>query len=170
MATNWFNSDGLLVKYGTNEATPGVAGTFGEGGNVGNLMILEVRLPLLTSLTAVDTIQEESVFLPKNIRVEKVEVVADVAATSGGAATLSVGLVKTDRTTVVGANALLNAVALADINATGNIKTYSVGVAGVGTLVGAATVGTTQAYLTARWTGAAYTAGAVTVRIFFKNP
>ena len=167
MAVNWFNSDGLLVKFGPAEALPGSAGGFSD--TVGNLHIVELRLAALTNLTAVDTIVEENVFLPKNIRIEKVEIVADVAATSGGAATLSVGTVRSDRVTAVAANGLLNAVALADINTQGNIKTYSVGIAGVGSLVGTVT-GANPTYITARWTAAAYTAGAVTVRIFWKNP
>ena len=167
---NWFNSDGLYVKFGPGEVTPAVAGAFGEGSNVGNLNILEIRLAALTTLTATDTIIQESVFLPKNIRIEKVEIVSDTAATSGGVATLSVGLVRTDRVTAVAANGILNAVPLADVNVLGAIKTYSVGVTGVGSLVGAATVGANPTYLTARFTTAAYTAGAVTVRIFYKTP
>lgn len=177
MANNpWFNADGLYVKFGTGEASTtgsnglGTAGTFGEGGNVGDLNVVEIRLIDLTKLTTTAQIIDDNFFLPKGCRIEQVEVIADTAATSGGSAVLTIGLMKSDRSTLVDATGVLSSAPLADHNAIGLKKIYTPGVTGVGSSVGTATAGAFPMTLTAKYTTAAYTAGALTIRIFYKQP
>lgn len=167
MATNWFNNDGLLVKYGTNEATAGRAGEV--AGNNGNTRIIELRLSDLTVLTdATQTVLDENVFVPKNARIEWVDVLNVTAATSGGAATLDLGLIRRDQTTELDYDGLLAAAPLSDWNALGETKHYMVGVTGAGALMG--TVLANSGYLVATWNVGAFTAGAIDIRIGFSFP
>jgi hypothetical protein len=164
---NWLNSDGLYVKFGDKEAAIGVAGEVAEA--IGNTRIIEMRIPALSALTAGDVIQEQNVVIPKNTRIEWVEVMNTATATSGGAATLSLGLVRSDQSTLIAAAGLISAAPLTDFDTLGETKRYSVGVAGVGTLVGAVT-GANTGLITAKFATAAFTAGALTIRIAISNP
>jgi hypothetical protein len=163
---NWLNADGLYIKYGTNEAQPGIAGEVSE--SAGPVRILEMRISPLTSLTAADVVQEQNLYLPKNTRIEYVEVMNTVAATSGGAATLSVGLVRSDQVTLIAAGGLINAAPFTDFDVLGETKRYSVGVTGAGTLIGTTTAN--PGLITAKFGTAAFTAGAITIRIAISNP
>jgi hypothetical protein len=167
MATNWFNSDGLLVKFGTNEATPGVAGEYGFLTD-GNVHVLEVRL--LTLETLVDTasasaIVDENAWLPKNARIEWIDVLNVEAAATG--ATLDLGLIRFDRVTELDYDGLLAAAPIADWNALGETKHYMVGVTGAGALMG--TVLANPGYIVATY-NTAFTAGALEIRIGYSFP
>ena len=160
---SWYNNDGLLVKIGTEEATAGKAGSYEWDGPQS---MVELVINPLTGLTASAVIQSDVVALPAGAVIQEVHVIADVAATSGGAATLNVGLIKSDRSTNVSDTAVVNAMAITAIDAAGETNKLLVGSTGAGTSMGAS-VGTLPVLLTAKYGTAAFTAGKVTVRIFY---
>lgn len=168
MATNWLNSDGLYVKFGTNEATPGVAGEYGFLTD-GNTHVLEVRISDLTTVPdSTQTILDQNVWLPDNARILWVEVINTTAATSGGSATLDLGLIRFDQTTELDYDGLLANAPLTDWDTLGETKRYQVGVTGAGALVG--TVLANPGYLVATYDTAAFTAGALHIKIGYEFP
>lgn len=167
MATNWFNSDGLLVKFGTNEAAAGVAGEYGFLTD-GNVHVLEVRLLTLETIPdSTQTILDENAWLPDNARIEWIDVINTEAAT-GTNATLDLGLIRFDRTTELDYDGLLANAPLTDWDTLGETKHYMVGVTGAGALVG--TVLTNPGYLVATYDTAAFTAGSLWIRIGYSFP
>ncbi len=167
MATNWFNADGLLVKFGTNEATAGKAGEYGAL-HEGNTHVIALRLSDLTVLTdSTQTVLDENVFVPKNARIEWVDIINTTAAT-GTNAVLDLGLIRRDQTTELDYDGLLADAPRTDWDALGETKHYMVGVTGAGALMG--TVLTNSGYLVATYDTAAFTAGAVEIRVGFSFP
>lgn len=158
----WYNSDGLYIKFGTDQATAGKAGEYRTNGAQ---RVVELSIPALTALTTTGVIQDDHVVLPAGARIEKVEVVTKTAATSGGAATLDIGLIRTDRSTAYDDDGLVAAAALTTIDAAGETTSLTVGSTGAGALIG--TTLANNGYLVASYNTAAFTAGAVTVRVYF---
>lgn len=158
----WYNNDGLYIKYGTEEATVGKAGEYEWDGPQ---RFVELRIPDLTALTTTGVIQDYNCVIPKNAFIEKIEVVTKTAATSGGSATLDIGLIRTDTTTAYDDDGLVAALALTTHDAAGETTTITKGGTGAGALVG--TVLANNGYLVASYNTAAYTAGALDIRIYF---
>lgn len=164
----WYNSDGLYIKYGTEAGEPASAGEYTTDGP---LRFIEVEIPALSAIAAVatPTILDDVTVVPKNAFIEKVEVAVDTAADSAADnATLNIGLVRTDRTTELDYDGLIVAGAQATIDANGDVVEYIQGSTAHGALIG-----TTLAYnglLTAGYGTAAYTAGAIRVRVFYRIP
>jgi hypothetical protein len=164
---NWFNNDGLLVRFGDKEGAVGTSGEYGI--TDGNKHIIEVRIPALTAITdATQTILDQNVFMPKNARIEYVDVLNTTVATSGGSAVLDFGLIRYDQTTELDYDGLLADAPLADYNLLGETKRYQIGVTGAGALMG--TVLTQPGYFVATYDTAAFTAGALTIRVAFSFP
>lgn len=164
MAT-WTNPDGLLVLYGTDAAKIDNGGEYRNDG-VYRLTEIGFNLAPLTTTAA----QVSRVKVGKGIVVEKVEVVADVAATSGGSATLDIGLLSTDGTTVNDDDGLVAALPLANINVVGETNTLTAGVSLAGALVGT-TLSSADGYMhiTASYNTAAFTAGNVKLRLYWRK-
>lgn len=160
----WTNSDGLIVKFGTEEGDSGKAGTYRTHGP---LQITEVEITL-TGLGTATAIQDQHTVIPSGARIEKVEVVAKTAATSGGSAVLNVGLIRLDRTTAIDEDGLVAALALSTINASGELNTLIPGGTGAGALVG--TTLANPGVLAADYDTAAFTAGVVVVRVHWYIP
>lgn len=158
----WYNSDGLYVKFGTEEAT---AGKVGMVRTAGPQQMAEVFLSDLTTLTSTAAILDYNLVIPKNARIEKIEVIAQTAATSGGSATLSLGLVRTDTTTNVSDTALISALALTAYDAAGETTSITAGGTGAGSSIG--TTLANNGYITVKYGTAAFTAGALRIRIYF---
>jgi hypothetical protein len=156
---SYLNSDSLFVKIGTTKAVPNLAGEFKTYGE-----LREVELVIdLTTLTSSQVIQSDQEFIPSGVRIEEVEIVAETAATSGGAPTLDIGLIQTDRTTVTSNTAFAAAVALATMTPAGAKQVLRIGSTGVGALVGSTTAQVN--HICARANAATYTAGRIVVRI-----
>lgn len=161
----WLNPDGLYLKYGTEKATATKAGhykTFGE------LREVELTLSDLTTLGASSAIVNDVTMLPAGARIEEVEVVCETVATSSGSAALNIGLIREDRTTALDADGLVAALALTSIDGAGEKTVLRLGSTSAGALIG-----TTLAYaglLVADYDTAAYTAGAVRIRIRYYKP
>lgn len=158
---------GLYQKYGLEQVVPQQAGEFVTDTNV---RVIELKLPDLTLVPNAAAIipGTDSVNFPAGFRLEEVEVINDTAATSGGAATLNIGLQRTDRSTEIDYDGILKVAPLADWNAVGEKKVYAVGVTGIGDLVGV-TSGANPGYLTYHYGTAAFTAGALSIRIKYRK-
>ena len=155
----WKNNDGLYLKYGTEKATANKGGEFRLDGP---LHMVEVKIDL-TALTSSAAIVSDQIFFPKNARIEEIEVVTHTAATSGGSATLDVGLQQTDRSTEIDYNGFVAALAKTAVDAAGEKNVIRVGSTGAGALIG--TTNSTVGYITANYGTAAFTAGVVYVRV-----
>lgn len=167
---SWYNNDGLYIKIGAEE---GVAAKGGTYRTVAPLQITEVKLDLTADATSTSAIVgstggQAGVFIPDGVFIEAVEVVAEVAATSGGSATLDIGLVRRDRTTAVDIDGLVAAMALTAIDATGERSYLTKGATGAGALVGSTL--TNGGYIVANRNVANFTAGKITIRVFWYKP
>lgn len=163
----WKNSDNLFVKLGTSEAasldtTKGAAGELKDG--IGGVRVTEVVIDLTDLNTSTPIIINDAAIFPKNARIEEVELVTTTAATSGGSATLDVGLIQnSDRTTEIDYNGFIAAAALATFNSAGERLNLTVGSTGAGALIG--TTNATVGLLVAQAGTAVFTAGVVRVRV-----
>jgi hypothetical protein len=161
----WYNSDGLYIRFGMEEATPGAAGEYRTNGPQ---RMVEVDIPALSAIGAVatPTILDDTVVIPKNAFIEKVEVFVETAADSAADnATLNIGLIRTDRTTELDYDGFITAGAQTTIDANGDQMEYIQGSTAHGALIGTALAH--NGYLTAGYGTAAYTAGAIKVRVYF---
>ena len=159
----WNDNDGLHRKYGVEKTVPEVAGDYKT---FGPLREVEVKIDLTTLSTSTQTILSDTVYFPK-LRVEQVVIEVQTAATSGGSATLDVGLVSSsDRTTEIDFDGFIAAQALAGINTAGKKITYINGTTSAGALIG--TTVATVGHLVAKAGTAAFTAGVVYVRVQYR--
>lgn len=161
----WYNSDGLYVKFGTEEATVGAAG---EYRTPGPQRMVELVIPDMTAVTATPVIQDYNVVIPKNARIEKVEVIVTTLCTdAGGNSVLNVGLKKTDNATELDYEAFVKAMALSVLNVAGETTVLTAGATYAGDLIG--TTLSENGYITVDYTTEAYTAGAIKVRIYYSR-
>lgn len=164
MAGTWTNSDGLLVKF---NSTAGTVGTGGEYEMDGPLRVTEVKISL-TGLATSAAVLDQHVIIPSGARIERIELINETAATSGGSAALNVGLQRLDRSTELDYDGLVAAAALSTFNSAGEYNSITPG----GTAAGAL-MGTTLSYpgvITADYDTAAFTAGKVIVRVYWFSP
>lgn len=161
----WLNGDGLYIKLGADEAASvdTTKGPAGEYLTYGDKRVTEVLIDLVGLNTSTDVIINDVAIFPKNARIEEIELVTQTAATSGGSATLDVGLVRTDRSSALDSDGFVAAAALATFNAAGERLNLIVGSTGAGALVG--TTIANPGLLVAKAGTAVFTAGVVRVRV-----
>lgn len=166
MPQTWLDNAGLFQVYGVDQAT---TQSGGEYNNLGGSREVEFKISLTALTTTTSTVVPgaDNIFIPAGVQIEAVEIINDVAATSGGSATLNIGLVRTDRSTEIDFDGLAAAVALATFNAAGERNTLISGSTGAGALVGTTTANVGQ--LVAYYGTAAFTAGQVTVRLRYRK-
>lgn len=164
-SVNWLNKDGLYVRFGEREAETGVAGELPI--TDGNKHIVELRLALASLTDSTNTPLDQNVFIPKNARIEYIDVLNTKAAT-GTNAVLDLGLIRLDQSTELDYDGLLADAPRTDFDALGETKRYQVGVTGAGALMG--TVLTNPGYLVATYDTAAFTDGIVNIRIAYSFP
>ena len=162
MVQSWYNNDGLQLFYGVDKTTTEAAGEYRTNGP---LREIEVRIDLTSLATGSQTILSNTVFFPK-MRVEEVTLEVQTAATSGGSATLDVGLISTDRSTEIDYDGFIAAEVLTAINTAGKKITYVNGTSKAGALIGTTTA--TVGHLVAKAGTAVFTAGVVYVRIKYR--
>lgn len=158
----WMNSDGLYIKLGTDEATTAKGG---EYSTLGPKRIDEVKITLTDLNTSTQVILLDYAAVPKNARIEEVEVEVETAATSGGSATLDVGLIRYDRTTELDYDGFVAAAAVATLNTAGKRLNLINGSTAAGALIG--TTLANAGYFVAKAGTAVFTAGVLKVRIHY---
>lgn len=159
-STNWHNDDELYIKFGTNEATPSVAGGQPKHGQD---YVCEFTIADMTDLTDTNAIIDSNIKLPDGALIKKITVITTTACTSDGSAVLDIGTIDNDRSSNVNDDSLIAAAPVADFATIGNIVEYVQGSDEHGVLVG--TVLTKDVYITVGYDTAAFTAGALKVRI-----
>lgn len=163
----WMDNAGLRQEWGVEQT---VTSAGGEYSNSGDLRFMDVKINLAQLTTTPTMIPGgANIFFPAGVRIEKVEVIVDTAGTSGGAATLDVGLQRTDASTEIDYQAFVKAAAVATLTA-GQIITITKGSTAVGDLVGTGTSTANVGYITANANTAVFTAGVIRVRIYFRRP
>ena len=178
---SWLNSDGLFVKYGTEEADTAPGGAFNvDGAN----RVMEVNIPYTELLSATAAIVgsvgnpgSQGLVLPKGAVIEKVETVVTTAFTSSGtigSATLVMGTVEaSDRSTAADVDGLTTTAATGTalgLATVGTITELTQGSTGHGADVGGAALTENQVLVAANSAHAShpFTAGEVKVRIYFR--
>jgi hypothetical protein len=164
----WKNSDGLYVKFGTEEGvSTHPAGTFKDtylGATVTEVVIS------LASLTQTETILNDAVWIPNNAHILWVETVCLVVCETGTA--IDVGLIDQDRSTEIDYNGFLAAFPTAEMAQVGETRrfyethTIPTTMTGTGALIGQENTNT--GYISASMTDAtAFTAGKIRLRIAY---
>lgn len=156
------DGDGLFRQYGTSKAVPTTAGDFLSYGNTRNI---EFTVDL-TTLTTTPAIQANTTFIPSNVFIESVEIDVETAAVGG--TSLSIGTMRTDRTTSVSNTSFINALVTASMTV-GASLTLTGGSTSAGGLIGTTTSFTDNGvYLTATVAGT-FSAGKAKVRIRYRG-
>jgi hypothetical protein len=167
---NWLNSDGLYIKYGTDEgvstADAGEYGTVASGEHV-----IEINLDLTALTSTEETILNDTVFVPKDALITWVEYV--VLETADGAnATMDIGLVGRNRAADIDADGLLVAVPETRLDDAAGLtirfwetSTSPASETGSGALIG--TAPTVSGYICGNYDTAAFTAGRVLIRVAY---
>ena len=147
------NVDGLYVLTGVDEGTVVYQGT-ATGAITRNLVIDIPDFTLIGTAFGASNINVQLPTIPANAVLTSATLVMTTAATSAGAATLSIGTYNAAGTAIVAAG-ITSATALTAIDAIGEVVRCA------GTQVaGTATIGTAAAYIGMTYATAAYTAGA----------
>ncbi len=155
---SWMNPDGLYKVYGTDKAIPTTAGDYNS---LGEDRTIEFYVDTST-LTTTAAIQANTTLLPAGVFIDSVTVEATTAVTT--LTSISLGLMKQDRTTTISDTALVAAIVLANVDAAGETTVITGGTTYAGTKVGT-TSGSDAGYLTAKIAG---TAGVGIIKVLVK--
>lgn len=97
---SWLNSDGLYIKYGPTETVTSKAGEYADANYYGSDHFVEIDFSYSDlSAFGTNTIMSDTVVIPGGARITKTEIYVHTAFTSSGSATLTYGLIRTDRST-----------------------------------------------------------------------
>lgn len=164
----WTNSDGLRLKFGTEEGTVGVGGEFRT-----NTSLREIEFDLdysvFASATAGANIVMDNVAVPNGARIERVQVVTETAFDSSGDGFIfNMGLVDQDRSTELDFDGLIATCAQSRVDTAGEILEIIVGDSDAGALIG--TTLTNTGLVVVDYDTAAPTVGRAVIRIFYYIP
>ena len=168
----WVNGDGLAVKFGKEEGTVGKIGDHAD--TWGPLNVSEVHfdytdIPSLANiLVAPQGILDYTTVIPAGSRIQEVRIWAETAATSGGSATLDVGLIQMDFATELDYNGLIAALALTAVDTAGEQTVLNKGSTSAGALIGTTT--SVDGFLTVNYNTASFTAGKFIVQVMYYKP
>ena len=157
----WHNSDGLTVKFGTEEGTARNIGAYSMSGPVHWVEILvdHSELPLVAGGS---TILNDNFKLPIGALVEEVEVRVPTEDFVGSGATFNVGTIDADRSSNADVDYLVQEATIAELNAGG---TNVAGMAGGGFNAAPRVPLTTSKLLTWEVNSAEITAGKTVIRV-----
>lgn len=162
---SWMNADGLYLEQGTRKAAVDVAG---EYKTYGDMREVNLRIDDMTTLGTAAAIISQNFRFPKGCRIARVDVITDTACT-GTNAVLNLGLIQEDRTTAMTgttpAQAFIAALPVTSMDAVGETTSLVVGSTYAGSFIGTSPV--EVGYITADYDTAAFTAGALNIRIFY---
>lgn len=164
----WNNVDGLLIQYGPDEVAVAKAGEVLQGR--GDLHEIEIDLDYTMVASATATIVNDTVTIPKNAWVERVQVVTLTAWDSAADNfVLNLGTIRaTDRTTAIDADGLIAALPQASMDPAGEVQEIIIGHTYVGADVGTVVSDTYPGLICADYDTGAPTAGRSTIRIFYR--
>lgn len=160
----WTNSDGLYIKFGTDEAKLAKGGAFSdldEGMHVAEIVLSGATATYDFGAVGTETITSDTIVIPGGARIVSANLYVETAFTSGGSATLIVGAIRTDRTTTYDADGFIASTAVASLTANATIT-------GAGALVG--TTLANDALISTTVGTAAFTAGKGVLRIKWYMP
>lgn len=161
----WMNNDGLYIKYGTEEAQVGKGGSYEDF--VAGSQVTEIVFDLANLSTSAQTILDDNLKTSSGWRIQSVQIEAITPAVSGGASTLDIGIVRSDRSTEEDFDGLVAALAKTAIDTAGETSSLSKGSTGAGALIGTTLASTAKGgYLVAKAGTAAFTSGRVKVLIY----
>lgn len=157
----YVNDDGLHIRFGTNKTNVGRAGEYNV---LGPTHVTEIQLDLTDLNASTQTIISPTVTIPSGAQIEKVVViVTEIPDSAADNANLDLGFIRYDRTTEYDYNGLLAAADAFHEGAVGLTTEYVSGTTEAGALVG--TVLANDGILVAKADTAAFTTGALTIRI-----
>lgn len=166
----WVNSDGLLVKFATDEARATRGGQYmvtADGRHCVSVIIDLATLP--TAASGNEQIVADNVFIPNRAFIEQVDVLVVEEPVTSGSPNLDLGLVDQDRSTEIDFNGLI---AAGDGWETGTdlgtLFPYTKGTTEAGALIG--TQITNTGLITASADTADWTDGTIVVRIYYTLP
>jgi len=90
--TKWVNSDGLEVLYGSSKAEMRKGGEVNHGGSLREVLVTITG----TDVPAADAPNDKRITLPSGAYIDEVTLNVTTAFTSGGSATLDIGLMLDD--------------------------------------------------------------------------
>lgn len=145
----WVNSDGLIVKFGSEEAGPGRGGSKATlDGRIVIEFLVDYTDVQSTSYTRLGSVSSSinsptgnnGVEVSSGLRIEAVEVIAQTAFTSSGTigtSVFSMGLVREDQSTELDNDGLLTTSFVGGVIDAAGERTYvTPGVTGAGALIG----------------------------------
>jgi hypothetical protein len=142
---SWQNSDGLYVKFGTEEGQVALGGEAPRSADlieiIATISNTEARSATYAIVDGGSALGPQGIVVPEGFRVKEVEVFTQTAFTSSGtigSATFSIGLKKrSDRSTELDHDGLLTASFVgSSIDAAGETTVVRVGSTGAGALIG----------------------------------
>lgn len=166
---DYVNADGLIQRYGTQEQGPSKSG---EYMNYGSSRVVEFNIPDVTLLGAgssLGSIVDDVTTIPNGAFIRKIEIIVRTACT-GSNATLSVGTVKRDMSTVASSTGLIAALAVTSLATLGDNISIVASTTGAGALVKGVTTGTDAGgYYVQAFADASnpFSAGALTIRVLY---
>ncbi len=119
--STWDNEDGLRQRFGLSRGA-----VRDDGWQTADKQTLVIELADATTVGATDTAAAEpdGAFVPAGAIIRNAQFIVDTAFTSGGAATLDIGMKKQDGTNIDD-NGLNNAITLANLTARNGIESSS---------------------------------------------
>ena len=163
MAT-WTNKDGLYIKYGTDEATPGRGGEVDFDGE--HLTEFTLNLAEVTAV-ATPLILSSTVTVPNGSILARAEVFV-ITASAGVNSNLDLGFIDQDRTTEIDFNGILAASDDWHTSAAGTVTRFDTGSTEAGALIGKPITNT--GLICANWDTAAFSAGKIRIRLYWYIP
>jgi len=129
----WINPDGLVVRFDAERIVPSAGGSIHPAGEH-VVFDFKINVANLTTTTTNIVLGGESIIFPRNSFIETVEVINE--ATAATITSLSVGLIRLDRTTELDYDGFVAALALASIDTLGEKVTLNKGSTSAGALIG----------------------------------
>ena len=165
-SNTWVNADGLLIAFGTSEATVTRGGEYDAPGR--HWSEFDIDLSVLT--TSGQIILSDTSTIPNGAFIEQVDVIVSEEPTdASGTANLDLGLVDQDRSTELDFNGFLAAADAFNAGTDlGKVTSYTVGTTEAGALIG--TKLTNTGLVCANADTAVFTDGVVKVRIYWFVP
>lgn len=166
MVQSWLDNAGLYQKYGVDQTIPGIGGEYRTNAELREIEFTVTLTAAAYPFGATNYILDDNVVLPSGVRIQEVETYVETAG-AGATATLDVGLIRTDRTTVTSANGLIAAKTVASMTA-GEKAVITPGGTFAGSLIGTTT--TNVNHVSIRVNTASFTAGVIKIRIRYYRP